>query len=262
MKENESGAGIIPVTESKYETPENFFPVIVDNFFNEPEALVDYGKSLPKTVNRYADGQLLYPGLRSKNLWEIDEILFQTIMTKILSCYFDLGYIEISWENSNMTFQEIPQYSENKNDIKNRGWIHQDFPGNHQLAGLIYLTPNIEPDSGTSLFDLKSSTVKLESHNMKFPLWEKESPQSHIKYEENFLEKVRVQNRFNRLIMYDTREWHRANSYYSGDGEDTRLTLAFFVGGINVQPLKRIKDGKLDTTIKLQIESRLDKFQL
>ena len=64
-------------------------------------------------------------------------------------------------------------------DIDQNGIYPQEI-GNLplQLAGLIYLTPNIDPDSGTSLFDLKSSTVKLESHNMKFPLWKKESPQS------------------------------------------------------------------------------------
>jgi len=237
---------------SQFEKPESFFLVIVDDFFNDPEIIVEYGKSLSKRGGSA-------PGVRSQDIWEIDNVLFQVIMKKILSCYFDLDYIEISWKNSFMTFQEISRYSEDKNDIKNRGWIHQDFPSECLLAGLIYLTPNIDPDSGTSLFDLKSSEgnddiaiSNLASPN-PYTKWKNQSQQSHIKYEEKFIEKVKIQNKFNRLILYDTREWHRANSYYTGDGEDARLTLTFFVGGINAQPLKRIKNNNWDNDIKLQI---------
>ena len=53
---------------------------------------------------------------------------------------------------------------------------------------------------------------------------EEEYIKDHIKQEEDFFDKVRFQNIFNRLIMYDTCEWHRANSYYNGDGKDDRLT--------------------------------------
>ena len=53
--------------------------------------------------------------------------------------------------------------------------------------------------------------------------------------------------------MYDTCEWHRANSFYNGDGEDARLTLSFFIGGINVNPLKRIKNSEYESTIKSQV---------
>ena len=47
MSEEKSGGGISLATKSRWKTPENFFPIVVDNFFNDPEALVDYGKSLP-----------------------------------------------------------------------------------------------------------------------------------------------------------------------------------------------------------------------
>ena len=71
-----------------------------------------------------------------------------------------------------MSFQEIPRFSENKNDIKNRGWIHQDYPCQFLLAGLIYLTPNIDPDSGTSLYDLKPKfNNKEHESSSKFALF-------------------------------------------------------------------------------------------
>jgi hypothetical protein len=62
--------------------------------------------------------------------------------------------------------------------------------------------------------------------------------------DELFIEKTRFQNIFNRVIMYDTAEWHRANSFFNDDGESARLTLVFFVGGINEHALKRVKLDK------------------
>ena len=255
MSEDKSGGGASFATKARYKTPENFFPVVVDDFFNDPEALVDYGKSLPS--NPSSNGY--WPGKRSKNLWRIDNILCSTIILKILSCYYDVDYITLSWDSSEMSFQEIPRFSENKNDIINKGWIHRDDK-NWQLAGLIYLTPNIDPDSGTSLYDLKSKfNNKDHGSSSKFELFkdgnidEEEYIKDHIKQEEDFFEKVRFQNIFNRLIMYDTCEWHRANSYYNGDGEDARFTLSFFIGGISIIPLERIKNSEYETIIKDQI---------
>ena len=254
---NKSGSWVSLPTKSRWKTPEAFFPVVVDNFFNDPDALVNYGKILPK---RHGD----WPGKRSNPLHEIDEELQVNIILKILSCYYDLDYIEISWNSSVMYFQEIPRFSENKNDIRNKGWIHQDQagPGNFQLAGLVYLTPNIDPDSGTSLYGMKSTASnKNISQSSKFTLFKtgsfdrEEYTMTYMKHEENFMEKVKFQNIFNRLITYDTNEWHRANSYYNDDGENARLTLVFFVGGLSVHPLKRMNNSEYETLIKLRIEN-------
>ena len=62
-----NGSGRSLATKSRYKTPECFFPVAVDNFFDDPEALVDYAKSLPME----SDTEGRWPGKRSKQLWEI-----------------------------------------------------------------------------------------------------------------------------------------------------------------------------------------------
>ena len=259
MSEEKSGGGISLATKSRYETPENFFPVVVDDFFNNPEALVDFGKSLPK------EGEDRQPGKRTQNLWEIDHNLCRAILLKIMSCYYDLDYIDLEWNNSILKFQEIPRFSENKNDVRNKGWIHQDSTiGEYQLAGLIYLTPDIDPDSGTSLYNVKSTksnkiykTILAKDTLFKDGYFDKEEyTKNYIKHEEYFFEKLRVHNIFNRLIMYDTQEWHRANNYYNGDDKDVRLTLGFFIGGMSETPLNRIKNTEFDSAIKLQIENR------
>ena len=38
------------------------------------------------------------------------------------------------------------------------------------------------------------------------------------------------------------------------DGKDARLTLSFFVGGINEMPLKRLKNSEYESIIKFQVE--------
>ena len=285
MSEEKSGGGISLATKSRHNTPENFFPVIVDDFFNDPEALVDFGKSLPK------EDEERQPGRRSRTLWEIDSNLCRAIILKIVSCYYDLDYIDISWQESEMSFREIPRFSENKNDVINKGWIHQDPIGDtYQLAGLIYLTPDIDPDSGTSLYQInqrndkeykvlqKSFAKKILYkdlqliHQMDFEAeiinaWSMKGQNSSLsdkdkfneayfleKYkeqEELFTEKTRFANIYNRLIMYDTNEFHRANNYWNDDGKDPRLTLVFFIGGFNVGtfPLEKIKGGEYDEFI-------------
>jgi len=251
-----SGAGSSIATKTRWRTPENFFPIVVDDFFSNPEELVKLGKSLPKGISG------VQPGLRSKQLSEIDPSLNDTILKKILSCHYDLNYVSLSWQASNMCFHEIGRFSENKNDIRNKGWIHQD--GKVTVAGLIYLTPDIDPDSGTSLWTLKPN-VEIKTHADSYydqqkrswcledgtPSNGEEYTQDYLEQQESLTEKFRFQNIFNRMIMYDSAEWHGANSYYHEDGKDPRLTLAFFIVGIESDigyggpkseyPLKRVK---------------------
>ena len=228
-------------TKSKWLTPDKFFPIVVDDFFDAPEVLMKYGKSLPMEI---VGNQ---PGKRSKQFWEIDSVLHNTILKKILSCYYDLDYTNLSWKLSNMSFHEIPRFHEEKSNVKNKGWIHQDNVihttgqgdvADDEVAGLIYLTPDIDTDSGTSLFNLKPNAIIK-------PLDEQKEWAEH---RNNFEEKLCFKNIFNRLVMYDAREWHAANSYWNGDGKDARLTLAFFIGGIEGTefPLKRTKNYEIE----------------
>jgi hypothetical protein len=78
-------------------------------------------------------------------------------------------------------------------------------------------------------------------------------------YNENlkkYYEKTRFNNVYNRLICYDAKEFHRANNFFSSS--DDRLTLVFFVKGINYDnsPYNRILnkenfDGYLENRAKI-----------
>ena len=250
------GGGSHVAPKSKHNEVVNFFPVSVDNFFDNPDKIVRYAKNLPmKSALTGIGGN--WPGKRTEALWKIDKDLNQAILLKIMSCYYDISYQSVYWEVSSLTFQEIPAFSKNKNDARNRGWIHFDAEKPFELAGLIYLTPDIDPDSGTSLF-----TLNLQKDE-EYKLFQKQVDQKILGDEayyakkvkeqgEFFIEKTRFANIYNRMIMYDPNEFHRANSYYSGDGKDARLTLVFFIGGLDVGrfPLERIREKNGDEFIE------------
>ena len=227
-----SGSGENIATKSKWKSPDKFFPIIVDNFFEDPLSVRWMGQQVPKeTVGNQ-------PGLRSKQFWEIDQILHNAIIKKALGCYFDLDYVNLTWKLSNMNFHEMSAED-------GKGWIHQDnivqnAGADNELAGLIYLTPIISYNSGTSLFTLKDGAVVRPEEETKQAGWQE--------HRDKFNEKFRFENVFNRLIMYDAKEWHAATEYV-----DNRLTLAFFIGGIEGVEFPRQRISREDNIIEARI---------
>jgi hypothetical protein len=251
----------------KFRLPDKFWPVTLDNFFDNPDEIRELGLHMMESdkVVKSSDGDGKWPGYRSQELWKIDEELTQKICEKVLSCYFNLNVEKVYWHSVDIRFQSISSINKNKNSIKNQGWIHKDVridenpyhpedkPG-PDLAGLIYLTPDIERDTGTSLYNMKKDKTLKDWQDVietRYPLY-KGDPISEEEIKEKweihrscFIEKVRFENIYNRLIMYDTKEFHAANSYYTS--KDNRLTLGFFIAGIkaNKWPLERI--GNINT---------------
>jgi len=260
----------------KYDLPDKFWPVTLDNFFDNPDEVRKLGLHLLESDKIGRAKEDLWPGFRSEELWKTNKELTQRICEKILSCYFNLDFEKVFWNRVDMRFQLISSFDKDKNNTKNKGWIHRDaidprylhaknfLPDDNpakqgevpELAGLIYLTPDIERDTGTSLFDIKKYQTLLdqdktiEASKARIPLFKgdpvndekiKEAWESHRSC---YIEKIRFENIYNRLIMYDTREFHAANSYYTS--KDNRLTLGFFIGGIqaNKWPLERVKEIK------------------
>jgi len=275
----ESGGGSHTAPKSKYNEVVKFFPVSVDNFFDNPDKIVKYAKNLPKEPDPIGK----WPGNRTESIWKINKELNDLIILKILSCYYDLSYQDISWDYADLYFHEIPTIFKDKNDVRNKGEIHVDAnDAPYEIAGLIYLTPDIDSDLGTSLFTLKQRNDKgylkfsmgskfgqnLLKPNQNISDDKEEFDEAYFtkrykKHEEFFIEKTRFANIYNRMITYDTNEFHRANNFYNGDGKDHRLTLVFFIGGLGTgradgrkdevsYPLEKVKGGELEEFIEYQ----------
>ena len=256
--------------------PDKFWPVMLDNFFDNPDEIRELGLRCLKSnkITTLEDDVNIWPGCRSEELDKINKDLVQEITEKILNCYFNLNFEQIFWNFVDMRFNLIPSFDKDKNNLKNKGWIHIDVrdprlpsglsrldqnkitPREEEellepnLAGLIYLTPDIERDTGTSLFNMKKDRVLSTYDNTEArkplykgdPVNDEELKENWKEHRSGFIEKVRFENIYNRLIMYDPKEWHGVTNYYTPENKDDRFTLLFFIEGIkaNQMPLERI----------------------
>jgi len=235
-----------------------FNPTIVDNFFTNPDIIRNFGLNLPKEKQK--DGH--WPGERSEELYIIDNDFNHCLIMKILSTHFDLRHVHVTWERSNITFQVIKPFDDVKDSLKNIGWVHQDEPGN--LVGLIYLTPNADLNSGTSIYKIKpeeeKNYLRWGTNTEKNTLYtsgkikEDDYNEAVKKHNDRFVETIRVQNIYNRMITYDSNHFHKANSFFTGT--EDRMTLVFFIKNINVDkfPVERTYDDfNFDSSLQRRI---------
>lgn len=216
--------------------------VVIDDFFQNPDIIRKYALSLP--YEKAVDGR--WPGKRSPLLHTINEKLVYSIAKKMLSVYYDLS-TEIYWHSIQMAFQKIKPYSKDKNSNLNKGWIHTD--GVRTLAGVVYLTPSVEIDAGTSIFKIKSIHADYDikkQQTVKDKLYKDNScdMNEYNKEINNLYDKfnkvTEVKNIYNRCILYDAHEYHTGTNYFTNDKE--RLSLVFFFTNLtsSIPPKDRI----------------------
>ena len=231
-----------------------FTTQIIDNFFEDPKKIVRFAKTLK--YGKGPDGK--WPGVRSPALHDVNPKFFNSVLTKLLSLSFDFNNHKVGWENVQMYFQKTYPYdSKNKNNIVNKGLIHQD--GNQPLVGLIYLTEGADPESGTSIMhpvkrynEKEASKLRKKYTDKKIYIYKKsikdltkKDLKDYAKLikdaNSNFAENIKINNIFNRAVLYTGNDYHKVNSLYTGKKE--RLTLVFFIKTIETtgySPLQRL----------------------
>ena len=196
---------------------------ILDNFLDNPHDIRDWGLSLEYKPDPYNK----WPGKRSPFLHLINPELHNYLGKKVLNLFFDTP--PLNWK-ATMEFQLI-------SNLEGTGWIHQDYS---QFTSLLYLTPESEVNCGSSLYKLKkgkyypyTSPQEQEINNLRLNHYKTQKLPNNIselknKYEETTYEKVMdVKDKYNRLFMFSSNEFHAANYYSPSNGED-RLTLVMF----------------------------------
>lgn len=220
----------------------NFPSIIMDDFLDDPYHFVKLAYSDKVVWTRDEDGR--WPGMRSPSLREIDSELADWLMQKYLLIFWNKSEINIS---GNSFFQRIPSNTES-------GWIHLDNVRNIHTF-IIYLNPNPNPKSGTSLFTPKSNTsITLGDLDVKAKYYrgeiskEQERPYL-LDHQSNFIEDIFIPNKFNRLFSFDGHLWHGAKNYDSNmhDEQNDRLTLVTFIEDLTTTrtPINRSKTFKL-----------------
>lgn len=224
------------------------FPVTcVDNFYKEPDKIREWALSLNYTPSETGN----WPGVRSKPLHLIDQKFYQEFAKKFVSIFYDINLYDIEYDIST-AFQLIDPLDQNPNSSKNTGWIHQD-PS--IFAAIIYLSPNINMSCGTSIFQPKNALAeqivgKGAAVKNKFFLGdhvdEEEYDNAITETKNNFEESIRFNNVYNRLIAFDSTQWHAANNFYSE--KQPRLTQLVFVDKLKINtpyPVDRIRNSSL-----------------
>jgi hypothetical protein len=196
---------------------------IVDNFLNNPDSIRNWAL----TQEFIPDPKGQWPGLRTKPLYEINPELAESITFKYFNLFFNLYTDESKWVVDSR-FQIITGNS-------GQGWVHQD--SDSRLTGIIYLTPNPDPESGTSIYQIINSAhppraSELTQTKIRQYLGEitkEEAEADRIKLNEHYTETVRVNNVYNRLITFDAHLPHAAHDYFGNTLDNSRLTLVLFV---------------------------------
>jgi len=215
------------------------YPVtIVDDFFKDPDAIVEMAESM----NFYNPNTGNWPGTRTKQIYVENETFFNYFGQRILALFYDTT--PDFWKLQ-CHFQKINPFCEDKYSKKNRGWIHQDE--HCFFGGIVYLTKNPEPDTGTSIYKAKNGYVFQfrETLKMKENLYksmEVDDNEYEIEFDkmnDQYVETVRVENVYNRLLLFNNTTHHGVNTF----GSTPRLTLNFF--GVDqagsIPPLVRMK---------------------
>jgi hypothetical protein len=206
----------------------NFPLVVLDDFYEDIEAI----RKLALKLQYFPDLHGNFPGKRTKNLLEINSDLYQYCCTRFLSLFFDFAVCQnLEWA-IDTRFQLVDPIN-NLDDPLNIGWTHVD---NRVLAAaVVYLTPDPEPNSGTTIYkakpgiDLAELDIGTLSRN-EFYKTGNISPdylENLNKHNSHFDESIVVKNQYNRIIAYDSNMYHRASSHHAGT--NTRLTQVFFL---------------------------------
>jgi hypothetical protein len=105
---------------------------------------------------------------------------------------------------------------------------HTDSRKLCRYAAVIYLTPQPEPDGGTSFYRLRYPNGALGGNicsphaNLREALGVKGLPL------EAWQEETRVENKFNRMLLYRANMVHSASSYFGFEHAEKRMTAVFF----------------------------------
>lgn len=177
--------------------------IIVDNFFEEPDKVVEFANSLEYNVL-----QDNYPGARTERL--SDEF-----SDKFAEKVFSNFPFTVNSYDLHLSFQKITDKFET-------GFIHIDTPT--QLTGIVYL--NEEDNTGTSLYSFNGD------HNKILKTLDNRNPDAEklLKHNKQFKKTVDVENVYNRAFIFDASTPHCANGFSGNE----RLTLIGFFKDIKI----------------------------
>lgn len=219
----------------------NLYPVtVVDNFYDNPDAIRKFALAQQYKF-RHEEGDIgyVYPGCRTGDLFNLDKVLQEKVLKKLISVFHIAEHDRMQWAISS-SFQSV-------SEIYEQGVIHTD--NNTIFAGVCYLTPDAPLNSGTSLYRTNDTFTQekykqaSEQNDERFKAGEIIMDTG---FHSMFDEVVRINNVYNTLILFEGDIFHAANNFFGTTLQDSRLAQVFFVNKIDANkansfPLNRAK---------------------
>jgi len=195
------------------------FPIVIqDNFFEDPDFIVNYANKL-----KYEENVKKAPGLRTKPILQFHQEFFSWVTNKSLKLYYPDKDLEFS---ASAVFQKIPV------NLKYDGWVHVDSPC--ELTILVYLNKHTE--TGTSFYRRKTPIEFSDKNQELKHEYFLHSNNNNKKIEEAkkfnnsfFEETINIKGIYNRCVMFDASLFHAAQ-VFTGDPEEKERLI--FVNAI------------------------------
>lgn len=174
--------------------------LILDNFYNDPDAVRDFALKQDFSVTGN------FPGFRTKSMMN------DSIKTVLARALMHPGGVIIDWKDNPDSYSGSFQIC-TKDD---KTWVHADQY--NRWSGVCYLTPNAPSSSGTAFYRHKETGETRYSG--RWYDWQDYSQWEQIEF---------IANKYNRLILYRGDLFHAAVNYFGDNLENGRLFQVFFI---------------------------------
>lgn len=169
--------------------------LVIDNFYENPYAVRKFALSQDKFLNRQS------PGYETQSFLSIE---LKNNLQKILQ-----SFGELSFEDNTISKQNTGSFFLNTSNTP-APWIHKDKP---HYSAIIFLSENAPISSGTSILKLKNTQNGC--------IFDKND---RIFDKTTCIEIDNIGNKFNRVLIFNSHNYHVPNNYFGINDEDGRLT--------------------------------------
>ena len=174
--------------------------IVVDNFYSNPMEVREFILK----QNFSTTGQ--FPGYRTYEAYATDEL------RDLIQSYLKPFGMEIdTWNNKPGDYNGMFQYT----TAEDRSWVHTD--SYTDMAGVLYMTPDAPFSAGTGFYRAKDpedeKTPLSRGHCMDMTKWDLVD---------------QIGNVFNRLMLFNSNQYHMSMDYFGDCKENGRLFQVFF----------------------------------
>lgn len=197
------------------------FLLVKDNFYANPKQVIKAA-----TQADYYEPEHV-TGFRSRTVYHEEGV--KEKLEKILGISIN------RWDTDPIEENGVFYQGFSKGSRRETPGVHSDEPFN-DITVLIYLTPDLPFDCGTSLWmhkytGLTDPATPQDARRLKMKFSElKEMLEEDSKIRSKWVEIDRVGNRFNRMVAYPSGAFHSATNHYGSDMQNGRIYQTFRIG--------------------------------